>query len=110
MAENVTQFPFYINFGDVDDYCFWLLEQYGENAECVNLIDERYEQELTNPTKNADDLLLEIRQCLVDNGFAREIEACDKSFSEERKKREKKNPYIPMHKRWELDKQLQGEK
>ena len=52
---------------------------------------------------NADDILLFIRQCLVDHGFEKEVETCDKAFVEKRKGREKKNPYIPMHRRWEMD-------
>lgn len=103
MSKKISQFPFYINYMDVDSYCFWFLDTYGEDSEIVKVIDTKFIRELSNPTKNADVLLLEIRQCLVDNGFEAEVAACDEAFAQERKNRGAKNPYIPMHKRWEMD-------
>ncbi len=100
----IKNFPFYINYYDVDQYCFLLIDLFGENAECVKLIDDNYTHRIDNPKCNADVLLLEIRQFLADNGFKTEVEACDKQFSnEERMKRGMKNPYIAMHERWKKD-------
>ena len=106
MSKKVSQFPFYINYADVDDYCFWLLDTYGENAKCIAFIDDNFEDKCVNPEKykiNADELLLEIRQCLMDSGFEKEGTARDKAFAEKRADRGGKNPYIPMRKRWEMD-------
>lgn len=107
MSKKIEGFPFYINYLDVDEYCFWLLDAYGEDSEIVKIIDANdFMDKSDNPQKyriNADELLLEIRQFLIDNGFEKEIAVCDKAFAEERKNRGKKNPYIPMHKRWETD-------
>ena len=107
MSKNVAQFPFYINYMDVDLYCFWLMDYCGEDSALAQLIDgKNFMDQCDNPQKykkNADELLLEIRQCLVDSGFEKEVEACDKTFMEERRERGVKSPYIPMHKRWEQD-------
>ncbi len=108
MSKKVSQFPFYINYADVDDYCFWIIDVYGytEGSRFVKLIDKQFIDKMTNPEKyriNADELLLEIRQCLMDSGFEKEVTACDKAFAEKRADRGSKNLYIPMHKRWEMD-------
>ena len=105
MSKKVEQFPFYINYLDVDDYCFWLMDAYGEDAEFINLIDQHYDGDVKwdKQAYDANVLLLLLRQCLVDNGFEAEVSACDRVFAEERKNRGKKNPYIPMHKRWKMD-------
>ena len=108
MSEKLKHFPFYITYADVDDYCFWVIDVYGydEGSGFVRLIDKKFIDKMTNPGKyklNADELLLEIRQCLVDSGFEKEVTACDKAFAEKRAGRGSKNPYIPMHKRWEMD-------
>lgn len=107
MSKKIEHFPFYINYMDIDLYCFWLIDTYGEDAPFIKVIDENnFMDQCDNPQKykkNADVLLLEIRQCLVDSGFEKEVAACDKAFVEERKNRGKENPYIPMHKRWEMD-------
>ena len=106
MSKKVSQFQFYITYADVDDYCFWLLDTYGENAKCIAFIDDNFEDQCVNPEKyrkNADELLLEIRQCLADSGFEEEVAACDQAFAAERTDRGIVNPYIPMHKRWEMD-------
>lgn len=99
----LEHFPFYVNYADVDDYCFWLLDTYGDTAKCIALIDDHFTYRIDNPDVNADVLLLEIRQCLVDNGFKEEVAACDQAFAAERAERGIVNPYIPMHKRWEMD-------
>lgn len=100
----LKHFPFYINYMDVELYVFWLMDTYGEDAEFVSLLDDNnFDSRMTNPDVNADVLLLEIRQFLTDNGFEKEVEACDKAFLDERKNRGKTNPYVPMHKRWEMD-------
>ena len=105
MSKEVKQFPFYINYMDVDSYLFWLMDEYGEDAAWIDLIDQHHDDDSKwdNQDYNADDLLLIIRQFLVDNGFEEEVDECDRAFAEERKGRGKKNPYIPMHKRWEMD-------
>lgn len=105
MTKKVEQFPFYINYADVDLYCFWLIDEFGEDAGFIELIDQHYDGDTKwdNKNYNADDLLLLLRQCLVDNGYGKEVDAGDKAFTGERKDRGKKNPYIPMHKRWEMD-------
>ena len=105
MSKKLEHFPFYINYMDIDLYCFWLMDTYGENADFVKLIDRHYDGDTKwdNQDYNADDVLLLIRQCLVDNGFEEEVAACDKAFATERADREMVNPYIPMHKRWEMD-------
>lgn len=103
MSTKVKQFPFFINYMDIDSYCFLLVDTYGEDSDFVDVIDASgLLEQCDNPQKykkNADELLLEIRQCLVDHGFHAEVEACDKAFASEREKRGKKNPYIPMNKR-----------
>ena len=109
MIKKVEQFPFYITYMDIDEYCFWLMNTYGENAAFVDVIDRNgFMDQCDNPQiykKNADVLLLEMRQCLIDNGFEAEVNACDKAFSDEsRIKRGKVNPYIPLNKRWKNDK------
>ena len=103
MSKSVKPFDFYVNYMDVDLYCFWLIDTYGEDAGFIKIIDDSgLIEQSDNPQifkKNADLILLEIRQLLVDNGFEEEIAACDKAFSEERKGRGSKNPYIPPSKR-----------
>ncbi len=108
MSKKLEHFPFYVNYADVDLYCFWLIDNYGEDAGFIKIIDDNeFIEQNNNPQKykkNADTILLELRQCLVDNGFEKEVEACDKAFADEsRLKRGMKNPYVPMHKRWEKD-------
>lgn len=109
MSKNVEQFPFYITYMDINTYCFWLVDTYGEDATFIDLIDEnKFMEQCDNPQKyrkNADVLLLEIRQCLVDNGYAAEVNACDKVFAETTGKgRGKKSPYIPLAERWKNEK------
>ncbi len=103
----LEHFPFYINYMDVDLYCFWLIDTFGDDSAFIQLLDDNnFSDKCDNPEKykiNADELLLEIRQCLVDSGFEKEVTACDKAFAEKRAGRGSKNPYIPMHKRWEMD-------
>lgn len=99
------QFPFYINYMDIDLYLFWLMDNYGTDAAFVPLLDAEFGSRIHKPDKNADELLLEIRQFLCDKGFENEVLSCDKAFSEneERKERGKVNPYIPMSKRTESE-------
>lgn len=109
MSKKIEQFPFYITYMDVDTYCFWLVDTYGEDADFIDVIDENnFMGQCDNPKKyrkNADELLLEIRQCLVDNGFEQEVTACDNAFIEKNgKKRGKKNPYISLSERWKNEK------
>ena len=84
MSKKVEQFAFYISYMDINTYCFWLIDTYGEDAAFVDVIDKNdFMDKCDNPQKykiNADKLLLEIRQCLVDNGFEEEVNACDKAF------------------------------
>lgn len=107
MSKKLKQFSFYINYADIDLYCFWLIDTFGEDAKFIQLIDDNnFMEQCDNPKKykkNADELLLEIRQCLVDNGFEKEIAACDEAFAKERANRGRENPYIAMHKRLEMD-------
>lgn len=105
MNKKVEQFPFYINYMDVDLYCFWLIDMYGKDSKWISLIDQHYDGDTKWDQKeyNADDLLLLIRQFLVDNGYEQEVDACDNAFAEKRKERGKENPYIPMYKRWEKE-------
>lgn len=108
MSKKVERFPFYVTYMDVNTYCFWLVDTYGENAAFIDVIDKNgFMAQCDDPQKyrkNADALLLEIRQCLVDNGFGTEVNACDKAFAEKMKSRGKKNPYVPLEERWEKDK------
>ncbi len=84
------KFPFYTLYADVDDYCFWLLDKYGEKSKIVALIDNNFTDAIDHPKMDADDLLLKIRQFLVDNGFKQEVENCDREFvTEERLSRGK---------------------
>lgn len=108
MSKKVEQFPFYINYADVDLYCFRMMDAYGYNEEdskFIKLVDSHWDgnSKWDNKNCNADELLLLLRQCLVDSGFEKEVEEMDKTFAGERKGRGAKNPYIPMHKRWEID-------
>ena len=109
MTKTVKQFPFYVTYWDISEYCFWLVDTYGEQAPFVEIIDNhKFMEQCGNPQKykkDADVLLREIRQCLVDNGFDAEIAACDKAFANnERKKRGIKPTYIPLTERWKHDK------
>ncbi len=105
MSKNVRHFPFYITYRDISEYCFWLVDNYGDQAAFVDVIDKhKFMEQCDNPQiykKNADALLLELRQCLIDNGFEREVNACDKAFANERReKRGASNPYVPLTERW----------
>lgn len=108
MSKKASQFPFYINPFDVDDDCFWIIDVYGfaEGNRFVKLIDKQFIDRINHPEKyklNADELLLEIRQCLVDNGFEEEVAACDKASAMGKSDRGTVNLCIPTHKRWEMD-------
>lgn len=107
MGKNLKHFPFYITYADVDLYCFWLIDTFGEEAKFIQLIDDNnFMEQCDNPKrykKNADVLLLEIRQCLVNNGFEKEVAAGDEAFCKRNESRGKTNPYVPMHKRLEQD-------
>ena len=100
----VKPFPFFINYMDIDQYLFWMVDKYGENAEWISKFDQTdFQQRIDNPVKykiNADELLLSIRQFLVDSGYEKEVKACDKEFSDKRKNRGKENPYVPISERW----------
>lgn len=108
MSKMIKQFPFYITYVDVAEYCFWMVDTYGEDSQLVKLIDSgKFMEQCDNPQKykkNADEILMGIRQCLFDNGFEPEIRACDKAFATERRmKRGNDNPYIPVGERWEKE-------
>lgn len=108
MSKMTKQFPFYITYADVTEYCFWMVDTYGEDSQLVKLIDSgKFMEQCDNPQKymkNADEILMGIRQCLFGNGFEPEIRACDKAFATERRmKRGNDNPYIPVGERWEKE-------
>lgn len=111
MSKKVEKFPFYITYMDIDTYCHLLADNYAGNVALVDVIDSnKFMEQCDNPQKykkNADELLLEIRQCLVDNGFETEVSTCDKVFTDENRKRGKVNPYVPLNDRWKNEK-IQG--
>lgn len=47
--------------------------------------------------------MFNMRKCIADSGFEKEIKETDKWFIEKNKGRNKINHYIPMSKRWEKD-------
>lgn len=106
MSKKVEQFPFYILYADITDYYFWLIDEYGEEAAFIDVIDSFVDQ-VDNPhkyKKNADELLLELRQCLVDHGFEAEVSAGDKAFSERYKHRGKTWTRVSLEERWSKEK------
>ncbi len=102
----IKNFPFYITYWDVGCYMFKLAETYGEKSNIVKIIDDNFFDQYTNPVKykiNADELMFNMRKCIADSGFEKEIKETDKWFIEKNKGRNKINHYIPMSKRWEKD-------
>ena len=103
MSKKVEEFPFYITYADVSAYCSLLADKYAKNVALVDVIDSnKFVEQCDNPQKykkNADGLLLAIRQCLVDNGFETEVSTCDKVFADGNRNRSKVNPYVPLNER-----------
>lgn len=108
MSKKVEEFPFYITYEDVSAYCSLLADKYAKNVALVDVIDSnKFVEQCDNPQKykkNADELLLAIRQCLVDNGFETEVSTCDKVFADGNRNRSKVNPYVPLNERWKNEK------
>lgn len=106
MSKKVEQFPFFIVYADIDTYCFWLIDEYGEGSAFIDVMDI-FTDQIDNPhkyKKNADELLLEIRQSLVDHGFEAEVSAGDKAFSERYKHRGKTWTHLSLEERWSKEK------
>lgn len=106
MSKKVEHFPFYILYADIDTYCFWLIDEYGEGSAFIDVMDI-FTDRIDNPHKykqNAAELLLEIRQSLVDHGFEAEVSAGDKAFSERYKHRGKTWTHLSLDERWSKEK------
>lgn len=103
MNKKIYPFPFFVTYADIDTYCFWLVDAYGEHSRIVDVIDKNnFTDKCDNPQKykkNADEILLELRQTLLDAGFEKEVNACDLAFTEKFQSRAKSMRYIPMSKR-----------
>lgn len=100
----IEHFPFYVTYADIDLYLDEMLDITNENKDIIHRIDSNADVFLDNKLKlNADELLLKLRQFLVDNGYSSEVEKVDEVFITENRKRKKKNFYIPMHERWKKD-------
>ncbi len=103
MSKRIEQFPFYIHYGDIDTYCFWLADTYKlrEDSALIKAIDDSgLLEQSDNPQiyrKNADTILMELRQYLINHGFEKEVIACDKAFAEERNDRGMENRYSALH-------------
>ncbi|MED9822906.1 MAG: hypothetical protein U0J65_12875 [Christensenellales bacterium] len=108
MSKKVEQFPFFIVYADITGYCSLLIDKYGEEAAFIDVIDRNdFMDQCNNPhkyKKNAAELLLELRQCLVDHGFEAEVSAGDKAFSERYKHRGKTWTHLSLEERWSKEK------
>lgn len=97
----MKQFEFPIYGYECDDYCYSIVDKYGENSEIARLLDKNYDQ-LTSKSIKYVDQLNAVREFLCDNGFRKEVEEQDKIFLEKAKKLQRKQP-TPLTERWRKD-------
>lgn len=98
----MKHFEFQIYGTELDDYCFSLVEKYGEESKIVQLLDKNYDRLIKESSVFVDQLNA-IREFLYDNGFEKEISEQDAVFLEEVSKRPRKKR-IPLSERWKHDK------
>lgn len=97
----MKQFEFPIYGYEFDDYCYSIVNKYGENSEIVQLLNRNYEQ-LIGQSVNYVEQLNTVRKFLWNNGFRKEIEEQDKMFFEKVKNLPRKQP-TPLTERWKKD-------
>ena len=96
----LKHFDFYVCYWDVDEYCFWICDTYGEKSDVIIELDKDFYR-LTSQHKDAKDILMDIRELLVAKGFADVVEKADIAFRADKNDRGLINPYTPPSKRKE---------
>lgn len=66
---------------EVDDYCFNLIDRFGEESLIVKTLDKNYNKLISKSIVYTEQLN-EIRSFLCKMGFQKEIEECDEIFDE----------------------------
>lgn len=94
-------FEFPVYGYECDEYCYSIVDKYGENSSIVQLLDKNYER-LVRKSKEYVEQLNAIRKFLWDSGFNKEIEEQDKIFLDKVKKRPRKQA-TPLFERWKTD-------
>lgn len=97
----MNKFDFPVYGIEYAEYCFLIVDTYGENASITKLLDSNLER-LEEPFTAYCDKLNAVREFLVQNGFASEIELQDKIFLQKVEHRPRKAA-TPMLERWKMD-------
>lgn len=95
----VFRFPIYGT--ELNDYCFSLVDEYGENSPIIKLLDENYNNLIEGNAAFVDQLNA-IRKFLCKNGFSEEVAKQDNIFLDEVSKRPRKKQ-TPLAERWKYD-------
>lgn len=78
----MTDFEYVLLGYEVDEYCYLLLDKYGEESDVVKVLDSNYE-DLMKSSHVFTEKLNAIRHLLFDRGFKTELEYADKIFAAE---------------------------
>lgn len=82
----MKEFTFQIVGFERDEYCYGLVDRYGEESEIVKMLDENYEKLIATSHVYVEQLNA-IRKFLYESGFEEEAKRQDEIFLEQVKKR-----------------------
>lgn len=93
-------FDFQIRGYKVDEYCFAIIDKYGEKSDIAKTLDREYSK-LVEKSPVYVEQLNTIRQFLCNEGYEREVEEQDKVFLENITKENISSKPSSILKRWE---------